>query len=69
MADTSALTWPSVLGRLIGGVDLGAADTAWVMDRVLYDHGPAYPYEPGSWGPTEADALVDDPHGWHHPGP
>ena len=35
MADSSALTWPSVLGRLIGGVDLGAADTAWVMDRVL----------------------------------
>jgi anthranilate phosphoribosyltransferase len=24
-----------VLGRLIGGHDLGAADTAWVMDRVL----------------------------------
>ena len=35
MADESALTWSSVLGRLIGGEDLGAADTAWVMDRVL----------------------------------
>ena len=45
-------------------------ESAWrVMDRVLYEHGPAYPYEPGSWGPAEADALVDDPHGWHHPGP
>lgn len=33
MAD--ALTWPGVLGRLIHREDLGAADTAWVMDRVL----------------------------------
>jgi anthranilate phosphoribosyltransferase len=35
VADQSALTWPSVLGRLIRGEHLGAADTAWVMDRVL----------------------------------
>jgi anthranilate phosphoribosyltransferase len=31
----SGLTWPSLLGRLIRGEHLGAADTAWVMDRVL----------------------------------
>jgi anthranilate phosphoribosyltransferase len=30
-----ALTWPALLGRLLGGTDLGADDTAWVMDRVL----------------------------------
>jgi anthranilate phosphoribosyltransferase len=28
-------TWPGVLGRLIGGTDLGADETAWVMDQVL----------------------------------
>jgi len=45
-------------------------ESAWrVVDRVLRDHGPAYPYAPGTWGPPEADALVDDPHGWHDPGP
>jgi anthranilate phosphoribosyltransferase len=33
--DPAPLTWPGVLGRLIRGDDLGAADTAWVMDRVL----------------------------------
>ncbi len=33
MADQ--LTWPGLLGRLIRGEDLGAPDTAWVMDRVL----------------------------------
>jgi anthranilate phosphoribosyltransferase len=31
----SGLTWPSLIGRLIRGEHLGAADTAWVMDRVL----------------------------------
>ncbi len=29
------LTWPALLGRLIRGEDLGAADTAWAMERVL----------------------------------
>jgi anthranilate phosphoribosyltransferase len=31
----SGHTWPALLGRLIRGEHLGAADTAWVMDRVL----------------------------------
>lgn len=35
MADTGALSWRSVLSRLIRHEDLGAADTAWVMDQVL----------------------------------
>lgn len=44
-------------------------ESAWrVVDRVLTDHGPAHPYDPGSWGPVEADDLVDDVHGWHAPG-
>ncbi|GEL17160.1 anthranilate phosphoribosyltransferase [Pseudonocardia asaccharolytica] len=35
MADAGGRTWPGVLGRLIARHDLDAADTAWVMDRVL----------------------------------
>lgn len=31
----TAPTWPALIGRLLAGVDLAAADTAWVMDRVL----------------------------------
>lgn len=30
-----ALTWPALLGRLLRGEDLGAAETSWVMDRAL----------------------------------
>jgi anthranilate phosphoribosyltransferase len=29
------LTWPDLLARLVARVDLAAADTDWVMDRVL----------------------------------
>ncbi|MCA9299596.1 MAG: glucose-6-phosphate dehydrogenase (NADP(+)), partial [Phycisphaerales bacterium] len=43
-------------------------ESAWrVVDDVLRDHGPAYPYAKGTWGPPEADAIVQDPHGWHDP--
>jgi anthranilate phosphoribosyltransferase len=35
VADQSALSWPALLGRLIAREDLRAAETAWVMDRVL----------------------------------
>jgi glucose-6-phosphate 1-dehydrogenase len=45
-------------------------ESAWrVVDRVLTDHGPAYPYARQSWGPSEANELVNDPHGWHNPEP
>jgi hypothetical protein len=26
-----------------------------------------HPYEPGSWGPREADRLATDVDGWHNP--
>ena len=43
-------------------------ESAWrVVDDVLRDHGPAHPYAKGTWGPPEADEIVDDPHGWHDP--
>jgi glucose-6-phosphate 1-dehydrogenase len=39
---------------------------AWrIVDPVLNSEGPLYEYEPGTWGPTEANALVDE-HGWHN---
>jgi anthranilate phosphoribosyltransferase len=31
------LSWPGLLRRLLGGQDLSAQDTSWVMDRVLSD--------------------------------
>jgi glucose-6-phosphate 1-dehydrogenase len=45
-------------------------EAAWaVVDPALDGHAPVHEYEPGSWGPSEADALVRENGGWHAPGP
>ncbi len=41
---------------------------AWaVVEPVLAEHGAALPYEPASWGPSEAAALIAGDGGWHDP--
>jgi glucose-6-phosphate 1-dehydrogenase len=41
---------------------------AWkVVDPILDDATPVHPYEPGTWGPPEADALIEGAGGWHEP--
>jgi glucose-6-phosphate 1-dehydrogenase len=44
-----------------------SVDAAWaVVDPVLRAETPVYTYEPGSWGPPEADRLIA-PEDWHNP--
>jgi glucose-6-phosphate 1-dehydrogenase len=46
-----------------------SVEAAWaVVDPVLTAHRPCRPYEPGSWGPKEADELIARDGGWHDPG-
>ncbi|HSS41211.1 MAG TPA: glucose-6-phosphate dehydrogenase [Solirubrobacterales bacterium] len=62
--------------RLIHDVMLGdrtlftsseAIERLWeISEPVLEDPPPAIPYEPGSWGPAEADELIAPRH-WHLP--
>jgi glucose-6-phosphate 1-dehydrogenase len=40
-----------------------------IVEPLLRVPGPVHPYEPGSWGPGEADALMADRGGWRAPGP
>lgn len=43
-------------------------EAAWaVVDPILGTHTPVHDYEPGSWGPAEADALAAGVGGWHKP--
>ena len=71
---TERSAYERLLGDALHGEQLlfareDGVESAWrVVDRVLTDHGPALPYARGMWGPTAADALVDDVHGWHEPG-
>jgi glucose-6-phosphate 1-dehydrogenase len=47
-----------------------AVEAAWaVVGRVLETHHRVRPYEPGSWGPREADALIAADGGWYNPRP
>jgi glucose-6-phosphate 1-dehydrogenase len=44
-------------------------EEAWrIVDPVLKAETPLFPYEPGTWGPHEAEALVA-PERWHDPAP
>jgi glucose-6-phosphate 1-dehydrogenase len=45
-------------------------EEAWrIIDPVLNDPPPVYAYEPGSWGPVEAERLTAEIGTWHVPRP
>jgi glucose-6-phosphate 1-dehydrogenase len=45
-----------------------AVEAAWlVVEKILGDATPVYPYAPGTWGPKEADRLTAALEGWHDP--
>lgn len=45
-----------------------AVELSWrVVQPLLGNITPAFVYEPGSWGPREADRLAADLGGWHDP--
>jgi glucose-6-phosphate 1-dehydrogenase len=45
-------------------------EAAWsIVEPILGDVTPVYEYEPGAWGPREAERLATDIGGWHNPQP
>lgn len=56
------------LGELFGRDDI--VDAQWrIVQPVLDDTTPVYPYQPGTWGPDEAQALIGPDGPWHNPNP
>ncbi len=63
--------------RLLGDAMVGdavlfaredAVETAWtVVQPILGNVTPVHEYDPGTWGPAEADRLAADVGGWHNP--
>jgi glucose-6-phosphate 1-dehydrogenase len=63
--------------RLLGDAMVGDAtlfarqdvvEAAWaVVDPVIHGPSPMYEYDPGTWGPPEADRLVQQVGGWNTP--
>jgi len=45
-----------------------AVEAAWrVVDPILGNAIPVHEYEPGTWGPAEAEAIAEDIGGWYNP--
>ena len=45
-----------------------AVEAAWaIVEPILGNASALHSYEPGSWGPHEADRLITDVGGWHSP--
>ena len=43
-------------------------EQAWrIVQPVVDEPGPVYRYLPGTWGPAEADRVLDDGDHWHDP--
>jgi glucose-6-phosphate 1-dehydrogenase len=43
-------------------------EAAWaIVDPLIQNAGPMFEYEPGSWGPPQADRLVAEMGGWNTP--
>jgi glucose-6-phosphate 1-dehydrogenase len=63
--------------RLIGDAMMGDAtlfaredsvEAAWaIVDPIINHGGPSYRYEPGTWGPREAERMVAPYGGWYNP--
>jgi glucose-6-phosphate 1-dehydrogenase len=45
-----------------------SVEAAWaIVDPIVKNGSPVYRYEPGSWGPREADRMVAPFGGWYNP--
>jgi glucose-6-phosphate 1-dehydrogenase len=56
------------LGELFGRDDI--VDAQWrIVEPILDNATPVYPYEPGTWGPAEAEALIGADGPWRNPLP
>jgi len=43
-------------------------EAAWaIIDPVIHGPSAMFEYDPGSWGPPQADRLVADIGGWNTP--
>lgn len=45
-----------------------SVEAAWhVVDPIVGDATPVHEYDPGTWGPIEADKITAGDGGWHNP--
>jgi glucose-6-phosphate 1-dehydrogenase len=73
MAGDEMTAYERLLGDALEGdatlfVRRDEALAAWtIVEPVLRAPAPVHEYQPGSWGPAEADALIARDGGWDNP--
>ena len=73
LAETRLGDYERLLGDAIAGdatlfARQDVVEAAWaIVDPLLVDPGELFEYEPGSWGPPQADRLVAEIGGWNTP--
>ena len=71
--ETRLMDYERLLGDAIAGdatlfARQDVVEAAWaIVNPLLQNPGELYEYEPGSWGPPQADRLVADVGGWNTP--
>jgi glucose-6-phosphate 1-dehydrogenase len=64
------LLWMAMHGESTLFAREDAVEGAWrIVDPILNTNTPLYEYEQGTWGPREADHIIQDGGGWHNPVP
>jgi glucose-6-phosphate 1-dehydrogenase len=58
--------------RLLGDATLftreDAVEASWrVVEPIVGDRTPVHVYEPGTWGPAQAEQIISRSGGWHDP--
>jgi glucose-6-phosphate 1-dehydrogenase len=68
MEDYERLLADAIAGNPARFAREDGVEEAWrIVAPLLEQPGPLHAYEPGSWGPAEADVLVEGDRGWHNP--
>ena len=62
------LLYDAIQGNSVRFARQDYVEEAWrIVDPILGDSAPVFEYEPGTWGPAEANRLASDFGGWHDP--
>ena len=68
MSAYERLIWDAIRGDSVLFAPEDSVEAAWqVVDGALRAASPVIPYEPGTWGPEAADAIVAADDGWRDP--
>jgi glucose-6-phosphate 1-dehydrogenase len=68
MGDYERLLGDAIAGDATLFARQDVVEAAWaIVDPVIHGPSPMFEYEPGTWGPSQADTLVAEIGGWNTP--